>query len=110
MALRLLEKFGYRADGVANGEEALKAIEMIPYDLMLMDVHMPELDGMEATRIIRKNEINTGKHLPIIAMTAHAMKGDRERCLEAGMDGYLSKPIKPHELQEAVAAQVLLSS
>ena len=102
VALRHLEKIGYRADAVANGKEVLSALEGIPYDLILMDVQMPEMDGFEATAAIRRKERETGGHIPIIAMTAHAMKGDRERCLEAGMDDYVSKPIQPQSLIEVI--------
>ncbi|MCS6828198.1 MAG: GAF domain-containing protein, partial [Caldilinea sp.] len=83
VVLRMLEKFGCSADVAGNGLEALEALQRQPYDLVLMDMHMPEMDGIEATRLIRQRERHTGKHLPIIAMTAHAMAGDRERCLSA---------------------------
>jgi CheY-like chemotaxis protein/HPt (histidine-containing phosphotransfer) domain-containing protein len=106
VALRHLERFGYRADAVANGEEVLSALERIPYDLILMDVQMPEMDGFEATATIRRKERETGGHIPIIAMTAHALKGDRERCLEAGMDDYVPKPIEPQSLIEVIARWV----
>ena len=106
LALRLLEKFGYRANAVANGAEAVEAFQTIPYDLVLMDVQMPEMDGLEATRIIRGMEDTMNRHIPIIAMTAHAMTGDRERCIKNGMDDYISKPIKPQELQEVIEKQL----
>jgi len=98
VALHILEKIGYPAEAVANGKEVLSALERNPYDLILMDVQMPELDGFETTVAIRRKEKETGHHIPIIAMTAHAMKGDRERCLKAGMDDYISKPVQPKEL------------
>lgn len=91
--LAMLDKLGYRTDAVANGFEAVRAIDLAPYDLIFMDVQMPEMDGFTATETIRKMEKGTGKHIPIIAMTAYAMAGDRERCLDAGMDGYVAKPI-----------------
>jgi PAS domain S-box-containing protein len=102
IALKVLERIGYRADAVANGKEVLSALEKIPYDLILMDVQMPEMDGFEATAAIRRKESEGGKHIPIIAMTAHAMKGDRQRCLEAGMDDYIPKPIQPQNLVDAI--------
>jgi two-component system sensor histidine kinase/response regulator len=106
VALRILERIGYRADAVANGKEVLSALEIIPYDLILMDVQMPEMDGFEATAAIRAKEMDLGGHIPIIAMTAHAMKGDREHCLEAGMDDYVSKPIQPQSLIEVIGRWV----
>jgi len=105
LATRLLEKIGYRSHAVGNGKEAVKALEMAPYDIVLMDVQMPEMDGYEATRVIRDPQSKVrNHHVPIIAMTANAMKGDRERCIEAGMDDYISKPILPQKLFEVIKA------
>jgi PAS domain S-box-containing protein len=94
----LLKKRGHTFVTVANGREAVAAIAEVAFDLVLMDVQMPEMDGLEATAAIRKAERTTGAHVPIVALTAHAMKGDREACLAAGTDGYLSKPLDPTEL------------
>src|SRR6185437_1814622 len=90
-----------------NGKQALSALEKTAYDLVLMDVQMPEMDGIEATEKLREREKSTGKHQPVVAMTALVMKGDRERCMAAGMDGYLSKPIRPQELDEVLDAYVV---
>jgi CheY-like chemotaxis protein len=98
LARRLLTKRGHDVTTAGNGREALLALEREEFDLVLMDVQMPEMDGFEATSEIRSREQTTGRHLPIIAMTAHAMKGDEEQCLRAGMDGYITKPIRPQEL------------
>ena len=102
LAMRLLEKRGHQVTVDANGVEAIAATEKNTFDLILMDLQMPEMDGFEATAALREREKETGTHLPVIALTAHALKGDRERCLEAGMDGYLSKPIRPQELDGAL--------
>jgi CheY-like chemotaxis protein/HPt (histidine-containing phosphotransfer) domain-containing protein len=105
LAKTLLERAGHSVDLAENGRQAVEAAERTRYAAILMDVQMPEMDGFEATRILRSREL-PGEHLPIIAMTAHAMKGDRERCLAAGMDDYVSKPIQPEELFAALARQV----
>jgi two-component system, sensor histidine kinase and response regulator len=114
VAIRMLEKLGYRADAVANGLEAVEAIAHIPYTAIFMDCQMPEMDGFEATRRIREREaeqdrsanLQPPRHIPIIAMTANALVGDRERCLDVGMDDYLSKPVKSEDLH-AVLERVL---
>ncbi len=100
LAIRLLEKRGHHVSLASNGREALSALEKSPYDLVLMDVHMPEMDGLEATKNLRQKEKaeHSEHRQAVVAMTALVMKGDRERCEEAGMDGYLSKPIRPQEL------------
>ncbi len=98
LALALLKPQGHEIAVVLNGSDAVNERKNREFDLILMDVQMPEMDGLEATRQIREYEQETGEHVPIIAMTAHAMKGDRERCLEAGMDGYVSKPVRVREL------------
>jgi PAS domain S-box-containing protein len=104
VALGILKKFGLRTDAVADGAEAVKALETIPYDLVLMDVQMPVMDGLEATRQIRNPQSKLPNHaIPIIAMTAHALQGDRERYLEAGMNDYVSKPVSPQALAEVLA-------
>jgi two-component system, sensor histidine kinase and response regulator len=106
LAVKILNKRGYEVVVAGNGKEAVAAFTQEPFDVVLMDVQMPEMDGFEATAMIREREKETGGHIPIIAMTAHAMKGDRERCLAAGMDGYLSKPIRPDRLVEAIAEAI----
>ncbi|MEO8076576.1 MAG: response regulator [Acidobacteriota bacterium] len=102
LATRLLENRGHSVAVVGNGREALDATEHRVFDVVLMDLEMPEMSGLEATAVIRRREQRTGTHLPIIAMTAHAMIGDRERCLAAGMDAYVSKPISAAELYAAL--------
>jgi CheY-like chemotaxis protein/HPt (histidine-containing phosphotransfer) domain-containing protein len=103
VATRILEKLGNRVTVVDNGREALEAAQRNKFDLIAMDVQMPEMDGLEATKAIRSWEKTTGAYTPIIALTAHAMTGDRERCLAAGMDGYTPKPIRIKELQKQIA-------
>jgi len=102
LAMRILERLGHKVQVADNGKEAIRLAQE-HFDVILMDVQMPEMDGLEATTAIRVAEAGTGRHVPIVAMTAHAMKGDKERCLSAGMDGYLSKPIRIDELQRAMS-------
>jgi CheY-like chemotaxis protein len=106
LAVRLLEKQGHEVTVANDGLEAVAAVGNGEFDVVLMDVQMPNMSGLEAAAAIRALERGTGKHVPIVAMTAHAMKGDREICLAAGMDGYLSKPIKPGQLMEVIAGVV----
>jgi two-component system sensor histidine kinase/response regulator len=110
LMLHILEKRGYSVTIAGDGVRALEAWKRESFDLVLMDVQMPEMGGFEATRRIREMEAPTGRHLPIIALTAHAMKGDRERCLEAGMDDYLPKPIQQKALFEAIERIAVLSA
>ena len=102
LATRILQKMGHTVTIAENGREALQILENARFDIILMDVQMPEMDGFEATSSIREKERITGGHIPIVAMTAHAMSGDREKCLAAGMDGYVSKPINTQELVENI--------
>ena len=103
VALRILEAAGHQVVVANSGTEALKKLEEQSFDLVLMDLQMPEMDGFDTTRAIRESEQRSGIHMPIIAMTAHAMKGDRERCLETGMDEYISKPVDANELLQLIA-------
>ena len=102
LTTRLLEKQGHRVTVVDNGLAALAILAQHPFDLVLMDVQMPEMDGLETTAAIRAQEQGTGRHLPIIALTSHAMQGDQERCFAAGVDAYVSKPMKVDELYAAI--------
>jgi two-component system, sensor histidine kinase and response regulator len=102
LAIRLLEKRGHSVAVAGNGREALEAMEQRSFDVVLMDLEMPEMSGLEATAAIRRREERTGTHIPIIVMTAHAMIGDLERCLAAGMDAYVSKPVRAEELYAAL--------
>jgi CheY-like chemotaxis protein len=108
LAAAILRKEGHTVVAVLNGREALEALESASpkFDLILMDVQMPELGGLETTAIIREKEQASGTHIPIVALTAHALTGDRERCLEAGMDAYLSKPVQPEKLRKMVEDMV----
>jgi signal transduction histidine kinase/FixJ family two-component response regulator len=110
LAMRVLEKRGFDVTLVGDGRAALDALESATFDAILMDVQMPEMDGFEATAAIRHKEVSTGAHIPIIAMTAHALKGDQERCLDAGMDAYLSKPIRTAELFRIIDEQLSAAS
>jgi two-component system, sensor histidine kinase and response regulator len=103
VAMRMLKKLGHSVVLANNGKEALSLLAVESFDLVLMDLQMPEMDGLSATKCIRTQEQASGVHLPIIAMTAHAMKGDRERCLAAGMDEYVSKPVQVQELRDAIS-------
>ena len=102
VASHMLNKLGYRCDIASNGQEAVAMLSQLPYDLVLMDCQMPEMDGYSATRAIRQREDAEGRHTPIIAMTANAMREDRARCLDAGMDGFIPKPIALEELETAM--------
>ena len=104
--LSMLKRLGIPAQAVSNGREALRALECQHYDLVLMDVMMPEIDGLQATRIIRRRWPDNGPK--VVAVTAYALKGDRERCLEAGMDDYLSKPVKMEELKKVLGKHQIL--
>jgi CheY-like chemotaxis protein len=111
VAQHMLKNLGYRLDVVANGWEAVRALEMIDYDLVLMDCMMPDMDGFEATAMIRDADSNVKNHdVPVIAMTANAMKGDREKCIEAGMDDYLAKPVNKHELKSVIERWLAISA
>ncbi len=103
VVVRMLEKRGHQVQVVADGREAVAAVEREHFDAVLMDLQMPHMNGFEATRHIRAREATTGAHVPILAMTAHALKGDRDRCLQSGMDGYVSKPVQAEELFRALA-------
>ncbi|MBI1311325.1 response regulator [bacterium] len=103
LALALLKKWGLTVSVAQNGVEAVQQATTQEFDLVLMDIQMPEMDGLEATRRIRTHQVSTGGHVPIIAMTAHAMTGDREECLEAGMDSYVSKPVRSWQLKQEIA-------
>jgi CheY-like chemotaxis protein len=107
LATRMLTNAGYFVTSAENGREALARLEQTQFDLVLMDVQMPYMDGFEATAAIRKAEAVTKQHVPVVAMTAHAMKGDRERCLLAGMDAYVSKPVRSEELKSVIESMLV---
>ncbi len=103
VAQGMLEKFGVHIDLVANGQEAITALEQLPYDLVFMDCQMPVMDGYDATRRIRDPQSSVKDHnIPVIAMTANAMQGDRDKCIEAGMDDHIAKPVDPRKLRRAL--------
>ena len=108
MIVRMLEKQGHNVTVARDGREALEAIENLRFDIVLMDVQMPEMDGLEVTRIVRERESHSGGHIPIVAITAFAFREDMERCLQAGMDGYISKPIRKEELLETISEKLFL--
>jgi CheY-like chemotaxis protein len=107
LAVRMLEKRGHRVSVAGNGQEALDALAREDFDIVFMDVQMPEMDGITATSVLRQREQDSSKHQVVIALTAHAMKSDEERCLAAGMDGYLSKPIRPQALDDILSRRRL---
>jgi CheY-like chemotaxis protein len=102
IAVKMLEKMGFRADAVANGKEVITALNSIPYDLVLMDCQMPEMDGYEATAEIRKSAMVSVSKIPVVAMTANAMTDDAKKCLDAGMSDYVSKPISRQDLEKVI--------
>jgi CheY-like chemotaxis protein len=110
LTTRMLEKYGCRVDVATNGYEAVVASARVAYDCIFMDCQMPEMDGFAATAAIRQREVQTGAHVPIIAMTANAMQGDREQCLHAGMDDYVAKPAKAEDLKMLLQKWALSSS
>jgi two-component system, sensor histidine kinase and response regulator len=103
VAARMIENLGHQSTVVGDGAQALAALEVSAFDVVLMDIQMPEMDGFEAVAALRQRERHTGSHIPVVALTAHAMKGDKERCLEAGFDGYLSKPVQAKEFSLALS-------
>jgi two-component system, sensor histidine kinase and response regulator len=107
VAARMLEKRGHVVTVAQTGPNVLRAIERERFDVILMDVHMPEMDGLQVTEVIRRKETLTGEHIPIVALTASAMRGDREKCLAAGMDDYVSKPVRSEVLLECLRAVML---
>jgi two-component system, sensor histidine kinase and response regulator len=104
VAARTIEKLGHQSTVVGDGVQALAALEVSAFDVVLMDIQMPEMDGFEAVAILRQRENQTGSHLPVIALTANMMKGIKERCQQAGFDGYVCKPIRAEELSLALEA------
>ena len=111
VAQALIRKMGLQADVVSNGQEAINVLQMIPYDLVLMDCQMPEMDGFEATRCIRRQGSNALNPLvPIIAMTAATMRGDREKCIQAGMSDFIAKPVQIRELAEMLARWLAITT
>ena len=108
VAVALLKRAGHRVQVVANGRDAVLESGRGDFDVILMDVQMPEADGIQATEMIRARETESGEHVPIIALTAHAMQGDRERCIRAGMDDYLPKPLSADALDEKLSSEMIL--